>query len=73
VLIPIRTSAREKVSVLTLNEVGTLVWGRLASPQPPRAIAQAMTEEFDVGFEQAVADLLPFLEQLRELGLAEEA
>jgi hypothetical protein len=72
VLIPIRTSPRERVSVLTLNEVGTFVWARLFGPTIPRAIAQAVTDEFEVGLDEAIDDLSSFLERLRELGLAEE-
>jgi hypothetical protein len=71
VLIPIRTSARGKVSVLTLNDVGTFVWAKLAAPTTPRAIAEAVTDEFDVSLEQAIGDLSSFLDRLRDLGLAE--
>jgi hypothetical protein len=71
VIIPIRTSPREKVSVLTLNEVGTFVWARLFAPTTPRVIAQAVTDEFEVSLDRAIDDLSSFLERLRELGLAE--
>jgi hypothetical protein len=73
VLVPLRTNAREKGSVLTLNELGTFVWANLAAPTAPRSIARAIAEEFEVGLDQAVADLLPFLDRLRELGLLEGA
>jgi hypothetical protein len=72
-LVPIRANPRDKVSVLTLNDVGSFVWAALAVPTTPRALAQAVTDEFEVAFDQALADLLPFLERLRELGLADPA
>jgi hypothetical protein len=61
------------VSVLTLNAVGTFVWTALATPTTPRLLAEAVADEFEVSPEQATADLLAFLERLRELGLAEGA
>jgi hypothetical protein len=71
-LVPIRTSARQRVSVLTLNEVGSCVWAALGTAQTARSVAARVAAEFEVTAEQAAADVLPFLGRLRELGLVEE-
>lgn len=71
VLVPIRTSARDRVSVLTLNEVGSFVWAALARPTTPQALVQAITDEFEVNPDRALDDLLPFLGRLDELGLVD--
>jgi hypothetical protein len=71
-LVPIRTDPRQKVSVLTLNEVGAFVWDALRQDQTVQALAQAVAQAFEVSVEQAAADLVPFLEQLRASGLVLE-
>lgn len=72
ILVPIRTDPRQKVSVLTLNEVGTFVWAALRDEQTVEALARAVSQAFEVSLEQATADLMPFLLQLRESGLVLE-
>jgi hypothetical protein len=72
ILVPIRTDPHQKVSVLTLNEVGSFVWAALQKDQTLQALAQAVSEAFECTVEQAAADLLPFLEQLRASGLVLE-
>jgi hypothetical protein len=72
-LVPIRTSPKEKVSVLTLNEVGAHVWEALGQPRTPRWLAEHVATEFEVGAERAGADVVAFLKRLAELGLVVEA
>ncbi|MHB1845903.1 MAG: PqqD family protein [Deltaproteobacteria bacterium] len=69
VLVPIRRSPRERVSVLSLNEVGSCVWAALKSPIGEGALALRVADEFEVDPEVAARDLAPFLARLRELGL----
>jgi hypothetical protein len=70
-LVPIRTSPKEKVSVLTLNEVGAHVWGALERPRTPRWLAEHVAAEFEVETERASVDVVAFLKRLAELGLVE--
>jgi hypothetical protein len=72
ILVPIRTDPRQKVSVLTLNEVGTFIWAALREEQTVRSLAVAISEAFEVSVEQATADVMPFLQQLRSRGLVLE-
>jgi hypothetical protein len=72
ILVPIRTNPRQKVSVLTLDEVGTFIWDALREEQTVRSLAVAISEAFEVSVEQATADVVPFLQQLRSWGLVLE-
>jgi hypothetical protein len=72
-LVPIRTNPRQRVSVLTLNEVGSHVWTALGTSQTVRALAASVAQEFEVTPQQAAADVAPFIDRLLELGLVEES
>ena len=73
VLVPIRRSTRERVSVLTLNEVGSHVWSLLREPRTVAELAATVCAEFEVDEAHARPDVESFVARLRELGLAREA
>ncbi|MHB8418216.1 MAG: PqqD family protein [Myxococcales bacterium] len=73
VLVPVRTSPRQRVSVLTLNEVGSLVWAALAEPRTAGELAELVASEFEVAVERAAADIEAFLAKLGELDLVKPA
>ncbi len=72
--------AYEKI-ILDLNSgeyfgtgsVGGFIWDQLAEPQPLSGIATAITAKFDIDQQQAGTDLLEFVSQLIERGLASVA
>lgn len=70
VLVPIRTSPHEKVSVLSLNATGSYIWSALSSPATAEALAAQVVESFEITADRARADVLSFLQRLSELGLA---
>jgi hypothetical protein len=72
-LVPIRSHPRQRVSVLTLNEVGSCLWAALGEAQTVRHLADRVAAEFEVTAEQAARDVVPFIGRLRELGLVEES
>ncbi len=69
VLVPMRRSPRERISVLSLDEVGGFVWTALREPATPLELAARVAGEFEVDVATAERDLGPFLSRLRELGL----
>jgi hypothetical protein len=68
-LVPIRRDPNQRVSVLTLNESGSLLWEALGRPSSAEELAARLSHEFDVGIEAARADVLTFLSELRAAGL----
>ncbi len=73
VLVPVRGSPSQRLSVLTLNEVGSIVWTALAGPRSSEELAEIVAAEFEVEAAQALGDLRPFLQKLRELDLVRDA
>ncbi len=53
-----------------MNDVGTRIWQLLSESGSPRAVLDAMLEEFDVDRDQLAADLNAYLDELVEAGLA---
>ncbi len=54
-----------------LNGVGSTIWRLLTEGQSITAIAEQVTEQYDVALEQAESDLSRFLEDLTARGLIE--
>lgn len=55
----------------TLNPVGALAFGQLATGKTCRDIAGLISDEFDVDVDDAERDLADFIARLTSLGLAE--
>lgn len=72
VVVPVGSTAREFNGMILLNDVSRVLWEALAKGTTPEALTQAVTDQFDVSQEEARADILEFLEQLRRTGLLEE-
>jgi len=49
-----------------LGELGSFIWRKLANPITAAEISEHIIQEYDVGFEQALADTQEFLDQLFE-------
>ena len=58
ILVPIHQKAGEVDSIYTLNEVGARVWDLLDGQTPLREIRDTIVQEFEVGPEEAEADLM---------------
>jgi len=60
--------------VITLNPVGTLVWGALESPRALDEVVDQLLPQFaDVERQQLVEDMLAFVDELRESELIKVA
>ena len=73
ILVPIRQQAGEVDSIYTLNEVGARVWELLDGQTSLGEIRDAIVQEFEVGPEEAEADLVAFVQQLARVGAVVEA
>lgn len=69
ILVPLAAEIGDLDAVYTLNDVGTFIWDRIDDLQSARAIAEAVSAEFDVTPEQAVRDVDALLSALESKGL----
>jgi hypothetical protein len=72
ILVPIRKSVADMESLFTLNDVGARIYELIDGGRTVREICNVIVEEFEVDFEQARADVLTFLDQLKSFGSIEE-
>jgi hypothetical protein len=56
---------------LTLNESGVMLWQLLEKGSSVEALAKALTDEYEVSYEMALADVNEYLEKLRGAGCLE--
>lgn len=54
--------------ILTLTESGAMLWKLLEQGCSLDALAQALTAEYDVGEEKALADAARFVAKLKQVG-----
>ena len=54
--------------MLTLNETGLMLWKLLENGSSREALAEALTEEYDVTYEQALVDVDEYLGKLERAG-----
>jgi hypothetical protein len=73
ILVPIRQTAGEVESIYTLNEVAARAWELLDGQRRLSEIRDLIVAEFEVGAEEAGADLVEFLQQLERVGAVREA
>ena len=73
IIVPVRANVAELDCLFTLNEVGSLTWDLLDGRTTVGQIAEAICQAFDVAPEAAAADLMAFLDDLREAGVIQPA
>ena len=57
--------------MLTLNETGYMLWKLLEKGSSREALAQALTDEYDVTYAEALADVDEYLGKLERVGCLE--
>lgn len=72
VVLPIAEATANFNGMLTLNETGALLWKTLEQGGNRETMADALTAEYIVTREQALADVDEFLEKLANVGCLEE-
>jgi Coenzyme PQQ synthesis protein D (PqqD) len=70
ILVPVRNGAAQIDYLFTANEVGSAVFGLLDGRRDGTEIARLLAAEFEVTEEQARLDVIEFLAELCEAGLA---
>ena len=71
-LVPIRRDVADLQAIFALNALGVFVWERLDGERTVQAVLASIAERYDVGLDDAQADLLAFLERLSAAGLIEQ-
>lgn len=72
VAVPVGQTAKEFNGMILLNDVSKVLWEALTSGATTEEITDTITEQFAVSQEDANADILEFLDKLRNLQLLEE-
>lgn len=72
VAIPVGDAANRFGGMLLLNEVSRVIWTELEKGADVDGLVTAVTDAFEVSEEEARADILELLEQLRNAGLLDE-
>lgn len=71
VVMPVGEATLNFNGMLTLNETGALLWKALEQGGDVETMADALTAEYNVSREQALADAEEFCQKLMEVGCAE--
>lgn len=72
VVLPLAQATLDFNGMLTLNDSGAKLWGVLERGGGLEALADALTAEYDVSREQALADAEEFVDRLIAAGCAEK-
>jgi hypothetical protein len=67
ILVPVRRRAADMESVFTLNDTAAAIWELVDGERSLCDIRDAIVQEYDVTEEEAEADLLAFLQELRQI------
>lgn len=68
VIVPVGDAVAGFPGMMTVNACGAYIWELLESEQTVASIADALTQEYDVSHETALADTETFVEKLRNTG-----
>ena len=72
VAVPVGQTALHFNGMVMLNDVSRVIWLCLEQETTVEDIVKAVTDAFEVESSQAAADVLEFLQQLRDAQLLEE-
>ena len=65
VLVPIANNIADMNSVYTLNETGAFIWEQIDGIKNVEEIIGALTEEYDIDYDNASEDVFLFIENMR--------
>ena len=72
IVVPVGDEALSFRGMLTLNEVGSVVWKALENDNTAENIADEVAKEYGIDFETALSDVNTFISKLKEKGFIEE-
>ncbi len=73
ILVRLQPDTHSFQDIFTLNAVGARIWALLDGERPVEQIRDVIVEDFEIGPEQAEADLIAFLKQLEQVGAVQVA
>ena len=71
-IVPIGENLVDFSQMITLNETGAFLFEKLLNGANINTLANAMTEEYDIDLDTAMADVSKFTELLKNEGILEE-
>ena len=69
ILVPVGKTVYDSNGLFVLNEVAAFIWDLLPEAADELQIVSRILEEYDVSWEDALADTTQFLQKLREMGI----
>lgn len=69
ILVPVGDTALEFNGLITLNEVGAFLWGKLQQDVELEQLVDAVLDEYDIDKETATRDAEEFVENLKKAGI----
>ena len=72
-LVPVKMRKDMEDQIAVMNETGKFLWERLAEGSTAEVLLHSMMEEYQVGAEEALADIIDFLKDLKERKLLQES
>lgn len=72
IVLPVAEKTVDFNGMLTLNETGLMLWRLLEKGSSREALAKALTDEYDVTFAEALADVDEYLAKLERAGCLEK-
>ena len=70
-LVPVRRDVADLRAIFIVTGIGAFIWELLDGERSLGAVLQAVLDRYDVGVEQARADIASFVGRLAEAGIAE--
>ena len=72
ILVPISQKASEVAHIYTMNQVAARIWELIDGENNLQDIQKVIITEFDIRADQALSDLLEFIQQLQLAGAVKE-
>lgn len=72
ILVPVGKTALTFNGLVTVNEVGALIWGMLEKGSDVSTIVNGILDEYDVGEQTATADVLEFISYLKSNNIIDD-
>ena len=72
ILVPVGKTALTFNGLVTVNEVGALIWGMLEKGSDVSTIVNGILDEYDVDEQTATADVLEFISYLKSNNIIDD-
>ena len=69
IIIPVGATVQEFNGLITVNEIGSMLWNKLQEEISLEELISCVTEEYEVEKEVAQSDIEEFLQKLEQAGI----